>query len=231
MGKPDKTVEPADTAAPEAPEDPAAPEEPAGGETPEDTAAPEEPGSGETLEDTAAPGGPVGGETPEERGAAGPDDPAREIERLKLALRDQHESHLRAVAETENVRRRSQREISAAYGRGQRQIARELLECIDSLELGLSSAGGAAAESLLEGQQATLRQLLKALERFGVEPVDPEGEPFDPERHEAVSLQPSDTVDAECVSAVMQKGYLMHGQLLRAARVIVSSGPPPASEE
>ena len=182
-------------------------------------------------EDTAAPEAHGGGETQGERDAAEPNDPAREIERLKLALRDQHESHLRAVAETENVRRRSQREISAAYGRGQRQIARELLECIDSLELGLSSAAGATAESILEGQQATLRQLLKALERFGVEPVDPEGDPFDPERHEAVSMQPSDTVDAECVTAVMQKGYLMQGQLLRAARVIVSSGPPPAAEE
>ena len=222
MGKPDKTPEPADTAAPD---DAAAPEDTAAPDAPEDAAAPEAP------DDAAAPEEPGGGDTPEERGAAGPGDPAREIERLKLALRDQHESHLRAVAETENVRRRSQREISAAYGRGQRQIARELLECIDSLELGLSSAGGATAESLLEGQQATLRQLLKALERFGVETVDPEGEPFDPERHEAVSLQPSGTVDAECVSAVMQKGYLMQGQLLRAARVIVSSGPPPASEE
>lgn len=225
MGKPDKTPEPEDTAAPEAQEDAAAADAQGAQDAPEDAAAAGEP------EDTAAPEEHGGGETQGERDAAEPNDPAREIERLKLALRDQHESHLRAVAETENVRRRSQREISAAYGRGQRQIARELLECIDSLELGLSSAAGATAESLLEGQQATLRQLLKALERFGVEPVDPEGDPFDPERHEAVSLQPSGTVDAECVSAVMQKGYLMQGQLLRAARVIVSSGPPSAAQE
>ena len=137
---------------------------------------------------------------------------------------------MRAVAEAENVRRRAQREISNAYGRGQRQIARELLASIDSLELGLGSAGSATADSLLEGQQATLRQLLKALEQFGVEPVDPEGEPFDPERHEAVSLQPSDSVAADSVIAVMQKGYLMHDHLLRAARVVVSSGPPPEDD-
>lgn len=162
---------------------------------------------------------------------AEPEDPEKQIEGLKAALNEQHEARLRAVAEAENVRRRAQREISNAYGRGQRQIARELLGSIDSLELGLSSADGATAESLLEGQQATLRQLLKALEQFGVEPVDPEGEPFDPERHEAVSMQPSDSVAADSVIAVMQKGYLMQGRLLRAARVVVCSGPPPAEED
>ncbi|MCY3939934.1 MAG: nucleotide exchange factor GrpE [Gammaproteobacteria bacterium] len=162
--------------------------------------------------------------------AAEPEDPARQIEGLKAALNEQHEAHLRAVAEAENVRRRAQREISSAYGRGQRQIARELLASIDSLELGLSSAEGATADSLLEGQQATLRQLLKALEQFGVEAVDPEGEPFDPERHEAVSMQPSESADADSVIAVMQKGYLIQGRLLRAARVVVCSGPPAAAE-
>lgn len=159
-----------------------------------------------------------------------PEDPAKQIDGLKAALNEQHEARLRAVAEAENVRRRAQREISSAYGRGQRQIARELLASIDSLELGLSSADGATAESLLEGQQATLRQLLKALEQFGVEAVDPEGEPFDPERHEAVSMQPSDSAAADSVIAVMQKGYLMQGRLLRAARVVVGSGPPPEED-
>ena len=173
----------------------------------------------EELDDAAA------SEAPDAAAVAGPEDSAeKEIEGLKATLNEQHEAHLRAVAEAENIRRRSQREISEAYGRGQRQIARELLAPIDSLELGLSSAKGATAESLLEGQQATLRLLLKALEQFGVEPVDPQGEPFDPERHEAVSMQPSDSVDADSVIAVMQKGYLMQGRLLRPARVVVSSG-------
>ena len=162
--------------------------------------------------------------------SAEPEDPAKEIEGLKAALNEQHEAHLRAVAVAANVRRRAQREISNAYGRGQRQIARELLASIDSLELGLSS-DGATAESLLEGQQATLRQLLKALEQFGVEAVDAEGEPFDPERHEAVSMQPSDSVAADSVITVMQKGYLMQGRLLRAARVVVCSGPPAEDPE
>ena len=158
--------------------------------------------------------------------AADPADPAEEIEGLKKALALQHDAHLRAVAEAENIRRRSQREVSAAYGRGQRQIVRELLTAIDSLELGLSALDAASAEDLAEGQRATLRQFLKALEQFGVEAVEPEGQPFDPERHEAVGLQPSDSVPADSVIAVMQKGYLMQGRLLRAARVVVCSGPP-----
>ena len=145
-----------------------------------------------------------------------PEDPAAQVEGLKAALNEQHQALLRAVAEAENVRRRAQREVSDAYGRGQRQIARELLASLDSLELGLDSADGATAESLLEGQRATLRQLQKSLEQFGVEAVDALGEPFDPERHEAVGMQPSDSVDPECVISVMQKGYLMQGRLLRA---------------
>ena len=78
----------------------------------------------------------------------------------------------------------------------------------------------------MEGQHATLRQMQKVLETFGVEAVESQGEPFDPEHHEAVGLQPSDAVDPDCVISVMQKGYLMQGRLLRAARVVVCSGRP-----
>ena len=169
--------------------------------------------------------------TPEAAGSeeiSEPDDPAVEIERLTLALNHQHEAHLRAVAEAENVRRRAQRDVSEAYGRGQRRIVGELLAAVDSLELGLSSAESATAESLMEGQHATLRQMQKVLETFGVEALESQGEPFDPEHHEAVGLQPSDAVDPDCVISVMQKGYLMQGRLLRAARVVVCSGPPQA---
>ena len=153
-------------------------------------------------------------------------DPAEEIAGLKAALNERHEAYLRAAAEAENIRRRAQKQVSEAFGRGQRQIARELLAAIDSLELGLGASQDASAEDLAEGQRAVLRQLLKALEQFGVETVAAEGEPFDPERHEAVSMQPSDSVAPQSVISVMQKGYLMQGRLLRAARVVVSSGPP-----
>ena len=187
-------------------------------------------GNGAEPAGTAAPG--AAGESPvDESQEAPPPEPAERIERLEAALNERHEAHLRAVAEAENIRRRAQREVSEAYTRGQRQIARELLAALDSLELGLGSSKSATAESLLEGQRATLRQLRKALKQFGVEAVEPEGQPFDPELHEAVALQPSDAVDRECVLSVMQKGYLMRGGLLRAAKVVVSSGPPEAEED
>ena len=167
----------------------------------------------------------------EEAAAAEPVDPAERVEDLEAELADQREAHLRAVAEAENVRRRAQRQVSEAYGRGQRQIARELLAAIDSLELGLSAADSASIEDLAEGQRAVLRQLLKALEQFGVEAVEPEGQPFDPEHHEAVGMQPSDAAEPQSVLSVMQKGYLMQGRLLRAARVVVCSGPPDPVEQ
>ena len=167
-------------------------------------------------------------ETAENGEAAAKPDPADEIAGLKAALNEQHEAYLRAAAEAENIRRRAQKQVSEAFGRGQRQIARELLAAIDSLELGLDASQSASAEDLAAGQRAVLRQLLKALGQFGVEAVAAEGEPFDPERHEAVSMQPSDSVAEQSVISVMQKGYLMQGRLLRAARVVVSSGPPSA---
>ncbi len=176
----------------------------------------------EEIDDAAAP------ETAQDGGVAEPAEPpdlAERIAGLEAALAAQREAQLRAAAEVENIRRRSQKQVSEAYGRGQRQIARELLAAIDSLELGLAASGAASVEDLAEGQRAVLRQLLKALGQFGVEAVDPQGEPFNPERHEAVGLQPSDSADPQSVLSVMQKGYVMQGRLLRAARVVVCSGP------
>ncbi len=166
-----------------------------------------------------------------EEGATGLADLAERIEGLEAALAEQREAHLRSAAETENVRRRAQKQVSEAYGRGQRQIARELLAAIDSLELGLSASEAASAEDLAEGQRAVLRQLLKALEPFGVQALEPQGQPFDPELHEAVGMQPSDSAEPQSVLSVMQKGYLMQGRLLRAARVVVCSGPPDTGEQ
>ena len=181
-------------------------------------------------EETEAPAAP---DEREQDSAAEVPDSAEptEVEGLKTALARERELHLRAAAEVENVRRRAQKQASEAYGRGQRQIARELLAAIDSLELGLSASDAASMEDLVEGQRAVLRQLLKALEQFGVEPVDAQGQPFDPEHHEAVSLQPSDTAEPQSVLSVMQKGYLMQGRLLRAARVVVCSGPSEPPEQ
>ena len=91
--------------------------------------------------------------------------------------------------------------------------------------MALETGAQAPAESLLEGGRATLRQLLTAMEKFGVTTISPEGEPFDPEQHEAMTMQESDTAEPNTVLTVVQRGYELNGRLLRPARVIVAKEP------
>lgn len=132
--------------------------------------------------------------------------------------------YLRAAAEIENTRKRAARDVEHARRFALEGFSRELLEVRDSLEMGLA-AETADADALREGSQATLKQLIAALDRAGVEEVDPEGEPFDPEFHEALSMQPSDEMEPGSVLTVIQKGYSLNGRLLRPARVIVAAEP------
>jgi len=90
--------------------------------------------------------------------------------------------------------------------------------------MALAASENASVESLLEGSEATLKLLGSTMERFGIQVVDPEGEPFDPEVHEAISMLPSDDVEPGSVVTVVQKGYLLNGRLLRPAMVIVADG-------
>jgi len=154
-----------------------------------------------------------------------------ELERLQQALADAEErarshweQYLRAVAELDNVRKRAQRDIEAANRYGLEKFAAELLPVKDSLEAAVKSAA-ADAQSLREGQQATLQLLSRALEKLGVTLIDPHGEPFDPVRHEAMMAQPSDSAEPNSVLQVIQPGYELNGRLLRPARVIVSRAP------
>jgi len=130
---------------------------------------------------------------------------------------------LRAIAELENVRKRSAREVDAARLFGVERFAADLLPVADTLDLALRSAAGADAATLVQGQEATLRLLLKAFESAGLVPVEPEGEPFDPALHEAMAMQPSPDSPPHTVLQVVQKGWLLNGRLLRPARVIVST--------
>ena len=155
-----------------------------------------------------------------------------ELERLQQALAESEErghghreQYLRAVAELDNVRKRAARDIEAANRYGLEKFAEELLPVRDSLELAVENAGRADAKSLLEGQEATLKLLAKALERLGVTRLDPLGEPFDPARHEAMMTQESATAEPDSVIQVVQPGYELNGRLLRPARVIVARAP------
>jgi len=139
--------------------------------------------------------------------------------------------YLRAAAEVENVRKRASRDVERARKFALENFGRELLAVKDSLEMGLAAGESADAESLLVGSAATLKLLTGTLERFGVTEVDPEGEPFDPEMHEAMTVQPSADVEPGSVLTVIQKGYALNGRLLRPARVVVAAEPPAADGE
>jgi molecular chaperone GrpE len=134
-------------------------------------------------------------------------------------------NYLRAVAETENVRKRAQRDIESASRYAVERFASDLLEVRDSLELGLQSRASADPARLVEGIEATLRLVTRAFDKAGVSVLDPVGETFNPEFHEAMATQPTAEQQPGTVLAVVQKGYVLNGRLLRPARVLVAREP------
>ena len=156
-------------------------------------------------------------------------------ESLELSLEDKLESaekkaednwdkYLRSVAEIENVRKRASRDVENARKFALENFSRELLSVSDSLELAVNSED-LDADSLRSGNEATLQLMISTMGQFGFEVIDPHGEPFDAEYHEAISMQPSDQVEPGSVITVFQKGYTLNKRLLRPARVIVASDP------
>jgi molecular chaperone GrpE len=138
------------------------------------------------------------------------------VARLRDAL-------LRTRAEMDNMEKRSRRELDKARKFQLEGLMRELLPVIDALDQGLDGADD--SESAHEGLVLTRKLLLKALEQHGLEVIEPTGEPFDPQWHEAMSMQPSEDAEPDTVLTVLQKGYRLHDRLLRAARVIVAKAP------
>lgn len=131
--------------------------------------------------------------------------------------------YMRALAEIENVRKRSSRDVEQAHKFALDRIASDLIGVKDSLELGLASGG--SAEALRAGTEATLQLLAKTFEKTGLVAVEPLGEPFNPEVHEAMAMQPSPATVPNTIVQVIQKGYTLNGRLLRPARVIVAKEP------
>ncbi len=149
-------------------------------------------------------------------------DPA--LEELRREADEQRDRYLRAVAELDNLRKRSAREIDAARKFGAERLAQAILPVRDSLEAGLAAAEKTGQAAIAEGQQATLRLLDEAFAACGIREIAPHGESFDPNKHEALSLLPAAHVEPNTVIEVVQKGYEMNERLLRAAKVIVSKG-------
>lgn len=155
-----------------------------------------------------------------------------ELEQLRQRLADAEEraknhwdQYLRSVAELENVRKRAQRDVEQAHRYGAERFAQELIPVNDSMDLAVENAAKADAAALIEGQAATHRLLLKAFEKCGISEINPLGQPFDPEQHEAMMMQESATAEPGSVLSVIQRGYLLNGRLLRAARVVVAKAP------
>ncbi len=126
---------------------------------------------------------------------------------------------LRMKAEADNQRKRNEKQLEDAHKFAVKKFVEELLPVADSLEMGLAAEGD--VEKIREGISLTMNVMNKALEKFSVESVDPLGEKFNPDFHQAMAMQPSDEYDEGCVSAVMQKGYTLNGRLVRPAMVMV----------
>jgi molecular chaperone GrpE len=137
------------------------------------------------------------------------------------------EQYLRSLAEIDNVRKRAAKDLENTRQFAIEKFAQDLIAVKDSLELAVANAEKANSEtadeaSLIEGEKATLRLLAKAFEKAQIEEVNPEGQPFNPEFHEAMMAQPSEA-PPNTVLSVVQRGYQLNGRLLRPARVIVSA--------
>lgn len=142
------------------------------------------------------------------------------------------EQNLRTQAEMQNVRRRAELDVEKAHKFGVEKFANEMLNVVDNLERGLAAAPEEeATKAIREGVEMTLNGLISSLERFKVEVVNPEGESFNPEVHQAMSMVENAEVESGKIMAVMQKGYTLQGRLLRPAMVIVSKGAPKVNTE
>ncbi|MDH3399935.1 MAG: nucleotide exchange factor GrpE [Chromatiales bacterium] len=164
-------------------------------------------------------------ESSQEAQADAPGEPEDELAKAKQLAEEYRDQYMRSLAELDNLRKRSERELERAHKYGVERLAGELLAVVDSLELGLEAATGEGSEAVREGMQATLKLLLGALKKFEITQIDPLGEPFNPELHEAMAAQPSADAEPDSVLLVVQKGYRIHDRTLRAARVIVARSP------
>lgn len=143
----------------------------------------------------------------------------QELEAAQSKANDNWERCLRLQADMENQRRRLEKQVEDAHKYSVQKFVEGILPVIDSLEMGMQAGGD--IDSIREGMGLTLKQFEAVMERFKVEAVNPLGQPFNPEFHQAVAMQPSPDHDNNTVIAVMQKGYTLSGRTVRPAMVMV----------
>lgn len=150
-----------------------------------------------------------------------------ELEALREKLAQAEDQALRAAAEAQNARRRADQEVEKARKFALERFAGDLLPVVDNLERALEAVNqdDESLKPILEGVELTRKSLLDTLAKYNVEVVDPQGEPFDPQFHEAMAMVPNPDAEPNSVIDVMQKGYTLNGRLLRAAMVAVAKAP------
>lgn len=167
---------------------------------------------------------------------AGPEVSIEELTK-KLELAEQKASEnwdkvLRIQAEMDNLKRRTKKDLESAHKFALEGFAKELLSVVDSLELGLQAATGDSDEvqKFREGTELTLKQFEAAFTKYNIEVVNPLGQPFNPEQHQAMAMQPSADAEPNSVLNVFQKGYMLNGRLIRPAMVVVAKAVDKPSE-
>lgn len=170
-------------------------------------------------------------------GEAG-DNETSEVEALQAQVQEFQEQMLRSQAEMQNVRRRAEIDVEKAHKFALEKFVKELLPVADSLEKAVESTeghdeSGELVASIREGVEMTLSLFMSSLKKFNVEQINPVGEPFDPQHHEAMSMVPAPDAEPNSVVAVVQKGYLLNGRVVRPAMVVVAKaeGAPKIDEQ
>lgn len=152
----------------------------------------------------------------------------QKLVQAETVIAHQKDEVLRVQAEMQNLRRRTEQDVEKAHKFGQERLSTELLAVMDNLERALQVGMDREDESvkaLLEGVELTLKSFVDCFRKFGIEQIDPLGEPFDPQLHQAMTMQENPNVEPDTVTAVMQKGYTLHGRVIRPAMVMVSKAP------
>jgi molecular chaperone GrpE len=166
-------------------------------------------------------------ENAEAAGEASESSPSADLEALQAKVQEFQEQVLRSQAEMQNVRRRAENDVEKAHKFAVEKFVKELLPVVDSLEKAVEStegndSSGDLVASIRQGVELTLDMFLSGLKKFNVERLNPVGEPFDPQYHEAMSMVPAPNAEPNSVVAVMQKGYVLNGRVVRPAMVMVA---------
>ncbi|MBM69811.1 MAG: nucleotide exchange factor GrpE [Haliea sp.] len=161
--------------------------------------------------------------------AEGSEEPTPEalMAALEEDLNAARDAALRAQADAQNIKRRAEQDVEKARKFALESFCKELLPVVDNMERALAVTAGhdESVKPIIDGLELTLKSFVDALRKFHIEPVDPEGQPFDPQLHQAMSLVENAEVEPNTVIAVMQKGYTLNSRLVRPAMVMVSKAP------